>query len=99
MFAAAFPTPESVSSESSMFDMLKPLGFVNRREARVKNLAETMKKSWSDVRKLPGIGEYGARSHEIFCQGVLGETCPNDGALSAYWAWAKRSGSYLCTVP
>lgn len=47
--------------------------------------------SWSDARELPGIGEYGARAWEIFCEGKLGTEAPKDHALTQYWVWATSA--------
>lgn len=76
------------TSEENVKDKLKCLGFVNRRYDRLKSLAKfILSNSWKDPRNLPGIGEYGARSYEIFCQNKIGNVCPNDGALAKYWKW------------
>ena len=81
------------ADEDNVKDLLRCCGFVNRRYERLKNLAQILIKNneWRNPRNLPGIGEYGARSYEIFCQNKIGETCPNDGALAKYWKWRTSS--------
>ena len=43
-----------------------------------------------DVRELPGVGEYAARTYEIFCKGDLGDVPPADHSLVKYWNWARN---------
>ena len=89
-FIRRFSTPESLlsSERSEVVDLIAPLGFKNRRTERLYKLAEGyLTQKWSDPRDLPGIGEYGARSWEIFCRNIIGEQEPDDGALKVYWKW------------
>jgi len=47
---------------------------------------------WNHVSELPGIGDYAARSWEIFFRNKLGNHAPTDGALVLYWKWRKKHG-------
>ena len=71
--------------------LCRSLGFANRRTANLKRMAAAYAAGeWKHARELPGIGEYGARAHEIFCEGRLGEEPPKDHALVLYHAWARQ---------
>jgi methyl-CpG-binding domain protein 4 len=70
---------------------IKCLGFGSRRTLRLRDLAQDMLAGFTDPRELRGIGEYSARSYEIFCLGKLGDEEPSDGSLGRYWRWAKRN--------
>lgn len=84
------------ASPNDVLEVIKPLGFGNRRTVRLYELALTMIDTpcgplWKDPRDLPGVGEYAARAHEIFCQGILGNCPPVDHALLKYWTWAQQN--------
>jgi methyl-CpG-binding domain protein 4 len=94
-FLSHWPTPEKLlaAQEADVKELIRPLGFYNRR---YKNLVGMSKgftsRNWSNIRELEGVGEYAARSYEIFCEGKLGAECPNDHALIVYWKWRIRHG-------
>lgn len=72
-------------------DVIRPLGFVNRRTANMFKMTEAyLTAPWQHARELPGIGEYGARAWEIFCKGELGDEPPKDHALVLYYDWVKQ---------
>lgn len=72
--------------------LCKPLGFANRRSANLKKMTKRyLMGPWEHARELPGIGEYGARSWEIFCCGILGAEPPKDHALVQYYEWRSAS--------
>ena len=84
------PAELKAESRSELVSLISPLGFGNRRADRlIKMTQQYSAQDWSHASELHGIGEYGARSWEIFCLGFLGDDEPSDGALSAYWKWAK----------
>ena len=75
-------------SKSDIIDLIKPLGFYNRRSLGLyKFSCDYISKQWSDPRELHGIGEYAARCYEILFLGKFGKTPPVDHALSDYWHW------------
>lgn len=70
--------------------LIAPLGFCRRRTVCLKRLTEAyLTSDWHHARELPGIGEYGARAWEIFCQGIIGDEPPKDHALVLYYEWCK----------
>jgi methyl-CpG-binding domain protein 4 len=80
---------------ADIIELCRPLGFANRRTVNLRRMTEAyMAGGWSRASQLPGIGEYGARAHEIFCQGIVGTEPPQDHALAQYHAWLV-SGSGL----
>jgi endonuclease III len=91
-FMKRWPTPQSflLSTDDDVATLCKPLGFSTRR---TKSLKEMTKKyvtnEWKHARELPGIGEYGARSWEIFCEGIIGDERPKDHALVQYWDYCR----------
>ena len=92
-FKRRWPTPQDfVNADSSeVAPVIASLGFGQRRSVALKKMTERyLAGPWSDPRELPGIGEYGARAYEIFCQGSLGDEPPKDHALVQYFEWAKK---------
>lgn len=90
-FRCRWPTPQVfvTASYDDVFELIKPLGFGNRRTGNLLKMTRAyLMTDWHHARELPGVGEYGARSWEIFCLGVLGTTPPKDHALLQYWDWA-----------
>ena len=92
-FRKRWPTPEKFTQAKleEVIDVIRPLGFYNRRSANL--IAMTiryLKGDWKDVRELPGVGQYAARSWEIFCENNLGNEPPVDHALVIYWTWASQ---------
>jgi methyl-CpG-binding domain protein 4 len=72
-------------------NVCRSLGFATRRtDNMMKMTHEYLAGQWKHARDLYGIGEYGARSWEIFCQGTLGDEAPKDHALVQYYLWAKQ---------
>lgn len=87
-------TPQAFmdADEQDVVALCKPLGFANRRTKNMFRMTERyLSSSWDDPRELPGVGEYGARSYEIFCMGKLGDEAPKGHALVRYYEWSKRS--------
>lgn len=73
---------------ADIVNVCRSLGFANRRTVNMRKMTEAyLAGGWKHARDLPGIGEYGARSWEIFCQGIIGDEQPNDHALTDYWRW------------
>ncbi len=92
-FIKRWPTPQAFmeAKEEDVASLCRPLGFANRRTKNLMRMTERFLTSdWSDPRELPGVGEYAARSYEIFCMGKVGNTDPNDHALTRYWLWRTR---------
>lgn len=76
------------ASIDEVAELCRPLGFANRRTANIFSMTRTyVDGSWVHASELPGIGQYGARSWEIFCRGTIGDEQPKDHALVKYWEW------------
>jgi methyl-CpG-binding domain protein 4 len=91
-FFDLWPTPKDLlaSDRNVLVEVIKPLGFANRRaENIVKMSAAFSQGDWNDIKELPGIGEYAAAAYGIFCLGLLGSEPPKDGALVKYYNWRK----------
>lgn len=92
-FIKRWPTPVDFMStkRDDVVEVCRSLGFANRRTDNLYKMTERfIAGPWSDVRELPGIGEYAARSYEIFCLGHMGTSCPNDHALTQYYEWVMN---------
>jgi adenine-specific DNA glycosylase len=91
-FVKRFPTPQSLhySDEGTISEVIASLGFKNRRAKLLMKMTEHyLAANWDHAKELPGIGEYGARSWEIFVKGELGDSEPKDHALTVYYRWCK----------
>jgi len=95
-FFEKWPTPQSFMDASldDVIESSKSLGFANRRAQNMMLMTERfLASNWDDVRELPGVGKYAARSFEIFCLNKLGSEPPIDHALVKYYEWAKFQGT------
>jgi len=93
-FFKMWPTPQDVLAAESheMSEIVSSLGFKNRRTETLKKLAKAyLKKEWTHVNELPGIGDYASRMWEMFFLNFLGDQQPHDGALTLYWKWRKHN--------
>lgn len=89
-FIRRWPTPQAFlgAADSDVAGLCKPLGFANRRTDNLKKMSRHfIAADWTDVRELPGVGEYAARAWEIFVLDQLGTEAPKDHALVRYWEW------------
>jgi methyl-CpG-binding domain protein 4 len=92
-FAKRWPTPGQFirANRVEIYEVCRSLGFANKRSDNMMKMThEYLAAPWQHARDLYGIGEYGARSWEIFCQGIIGDEVPNDHALTDYWRWYKQ---------
>lgn len=93
-FMLRYPTAEIFTRDHDVMEignMIASLGFRMRRLVHLEKMTEAyLSGGWEDARKLPGIGEYGGRTFDIFCRGIIGDSCPMDGALAVYWRWYRR---------
>lgn len=91
-FFKSWPTPESIvdAMQCDVADKIFTLGFANRRAGTLIKLGKALASGdVSDVRALPGVGEYVARSWEMVCADVVGDVEPSDHALVLYYRWRK----------
>ena len=93
-FTSRYPTPQLLlqAPQDEIAALCKPLGFANRRTQNLFKMSyHYLNEVWYHARELPGIGEYGARTWEIFCRNDLGSEPPNDHALVQYYLWAQKN--------
>ncbi len=91
-FIRRWPTPGDFlkANDADVAELCKPMGFSNRRTFNMKKMTERyLSSDWKHASELPGIGKYGARAWEIFCEGKLGDEPPGDHALVKYWEWRR----------
>lgn len=102
-FFEKWPTPQHLlkSTEAEIAQVIRPLGFYNRRAKTLLKLAAAwleLKASWpnpveapiSEISKLPGVGKYALDSWKIFQLGDL-TVEPTDKVLIAYLEQARVS--------
>ncbi len=100
-FFEKYPDAETASKANveEMAELIKPLGFYNRRSRTIKKFSsEYLTEEWEEPWELYGIGKYGQASWQIFqCYNVDVNT--DDGPLNKYLSWAreyiKRNKSYI----
>lgn len=85
------PDPESLlqMESSQLVEILRPLGFHNRRALRLQQLAA----AWWKVPhgQLPGVGTYAHQSHRIFFEDdLLHHERVEDHALVDYVQWRRQ---------
>ncbi len=93
-FFDKWPDPNSFlqAKLTDVSNLLRPLGFYNRRpKAMQKFTKQYLKSSWSEPIELYGIGKYANDAWRIFCKGDWKSVDPNDHALNKYHLWLKES--------
>lgn len=92
-FFQRWPTPRDLlqADESEVKDVIRSLGFQNRRYERIRRMTEGFVGEWEDVRDLHGVGKYAADSWEIFVEGRIPDGL-EDKELVKYSAWACGLG-------
>lgn len=84
----------SNADPSAVEAVVASLGLGKRRAVTLIRLSrDYLRPGWTDARVLSGVGEYAGRAHDIFCRGILGDSPPNDHALTKYWHFAKLKGA------
>lgn len=78
-----YPDPISLSNAcpNRLYDILKPLGMVNKRVVTYRRFSdEYVNKPWNRVKQLYGCGQYAQDSDDIFWSGQWQVfTCPHSG--------------------
>lgn len=85
-FFERYPDPRSIMNADphEIAEIIKPLGFKNRRTATLINFSrDWVERQWSMPIELYGIGKYAQDSWDIFQLNNLNVT-PTDGALISY---------------
>lgn len=93
-FFDAFPDAERLANarEEDIINIIKPLGFYNRRAALWKKFSSAWL-SWNkeNVMDLPGVGKYASDSWKIF-QEFNYNVQVEDKELKRYLQWINESG-------
>jgi adenine-specific DNA glycosylase len=89
-FLSRWPDAETYlsSTPDQVIDVIRPLGFYNRRERTFRRMSEDFL-TWdgADATKLHGIGQYGSESYRIFWLGERFE--PQDKELRRYLGYPQ----------
>lgn len=100
-FFERWSTPESFidADPLDVRDVIKSLGFGNRRTAALKFMTRDFLDPNKTIEQYNGIGLYGRAAYYVFCDGKL-PTGVSDHALSAYVDWVRNQhiGSKLETL-
>ena len=90
LFLSKWPTPEAYlsSDPEEVKEVIRPLGFYNRRERTIRRMSEDYL-TWDkiDASVLYGIGQYGSESYRIFFLGQRFE--PQDKELRRYLGYPQ----------
>ena len=88
----------SIADPEKLAQILRPLGFYNRRaKTLIRFSTDWTEKDWKHPRELYGIGEYAAASWDIFYGGQI-DIEPNDGVLVKYLEWKRKNLSMPISV-
>jgi methyl-CpG-binding domain protein 4 len=94
-FFELYPTAEkaSVANQSSVQEMIQPLGLSQRRsKALIRMSNDYLTKDWKDSpESLYGIGKYASDAYRIFCIGDWRSVSPKDHALNDYHNWLREN--------
>ena len=87
-----FPTPKKMlaAKDSDIVEIIKSAGLYNRRTATIKKFTrEYIKKEYSHISELYGMGRFASDSYEIF---INRNYCisPTDKVLTKYLKWLKN---------
>ena len=89
-FIERWPTPQAylTSTSEEVVEVIRSLGFYNRRERSIRRMSEDFL-TWDhkDAKKLFGIGQYGSESYRIFFLGERFE--PQDKELRRYLGYPQ----------
>jgi methyl-CpG-binding domain protein 4 len=90
-FLSRWATPEAYleSDSNEVIEVIRPLGFYNRRERSIRLMSKDYL-TWdgSDATKLHGIGQYGSESYRIFFLKEIFE--PQDKELRRYLGYTQK---------
>lgn len=93
-----WPTPQSLADadESELRDVIRPLGFYNRRAKTLIDMSKQyVARGWKTPMDLTGCGKYATDSWKIFCNGeCLDVDALQDKELRRYVHWLN-TGVYV----
>eukprot|EP00898_Chlorokybus_atmophyticus_P008165 jgi/Chlat1/834/Chrsp104S01175 len=93
------PTPEATVKlpVETISEVIRPLGLYNIRAKSIKRMSEDyIKRDWTSVLQLHGVGKYASDAYNIFCEGRWREVDPDDHMLNKYHEWLKQTDGYGC---
>jgi methyl-CpG-binding domain protein 4 len=80
------------ATEAEIQDVIKPLGFWNKRPKTLKKFSEQyIAGGWSEPIELYGVGKYANDAWRIFIRGDWQAVEPKDHALNKYHDWLKET--------
>lgn len=91
IFFDKFASPQIFinSSDEEIINIIKPLGFYNRRCKLLKKFTLAwLNNNWKDIKELPGIGKYASDAYTIFIKENINVQV-EDKELKKYIEWAK----------
>ena len=96
VFIKKYSDPRNVvnANVDEFVSLLKPLGFSNRRSKTLMKLAKAYIAGFTHASELPGVGQYGASSWEIFCRNIVPKEPPKDQALHRYVLWKNLQSEF-----
>lgn len=92
VFFSRFPTPQDLidSEDSEIIEIIRPLGFYNKRCAQWKKFSRAwITNNWKKIEDLQGVGKYAADSWKIFQEGNI-DIQVEDKELIKYVEWARE---------
>ena len=93
-FFERWPDPSSLlrASIEEIQEVVKPLGFWNKRPKTIKRFTEEyMNRGWDEPIELHGIGKYANDAWLIFVKGDWRSVEPKDHALNKYHDWLREN--------
>lgn len=85
------PVAMKHAHRSTLQNIIKPLGFVNKRSHALKEMSrQWLDKDWKTVKDIYGCGQYAQDSDSIFFLGQL-NIQPKDGELARYINFARSN--------
>lgn len=89
---AMWPTPDEMARASAnLEDLIRPLGFVNRRAKAIRRMSADYARGCSPY-YCAGVGQFGKDALDVFVHGRT-NVRPKDGFLEKYVEWVK-TGAY-----
>ena len=92
-FFDKWPEPKEFlkSTHEEVSNLLRPLGFYNRRPKAMRKFTEQyMQDEWLEPIELYGIGKYANDAWRIFCRGDWQQVEPQDHALNKYHSYLQE---------
>tara|TARA_Y100001938_G_C8046360_1_gene409131 strand:+ start:230 stop:661 length:432 start_codon:yes stop_codon:yes gene_type:complete len=92
-----YPNPASMSNadHKELVEIIRPLGFYNRRAQTLVRLSKDfLEKNWETAKDLYGCGKYADDCYRVFFTGDWKAVKPTDHALNDYVDWLKKEKAH-----